>query len=145
MDTGIYKHSMPVQIRFSDIDRLNHVNNACYLNFFELGRVHYFNQVLGGVINWAESGFVLARTEIDYIEPLYLNDEIRCYTRVQKLGNKSLVVENTIVRLTKNGEVVSARGTGVLVAMNYLTNESIVLPEEWRKLISEFEAINLTT
>ena len=41
-----FKHVTPIQIRFVDIDRLDHVNNACYLNFFELGRVKYFNLVL---------------------------------------------------------------------------------------------------
>ncbi len=56
-----FKHVTPIQIRFVDIDRLDHVNNACYLNFFELGRVKYFNLVLGNTINWKESGFVIAR------------------------------------------------------------------------------------
>ena len=67
-----YRHIIPVQIRFSDIDRLNHINNACYHNYIELGRVEYFEKILAGHINWDETGFVLARTEMDHLEQVYL-------------------------------------------------------------------------
>ncbi len=143
MSNSLFKHRIPIQIRFSDIDRLNHVNNACYLNFFELGRVNYFNQVLEGIINWSESGFVLARTEMDYIEPVFLNDEVVCYTRTQKLGNKSLLVENVIAKKLNGMEVIGAKGTGVLVAMNYKANQSMIIPDAWKKRISEFEGNNV--
>ena len=52
MNYSDYKHFIPIQIRFSDVDRLNHVNNACYLNYFELGRVKYFNEVFKDKINF---------------------------------------------------------------------------------------------
>lgn len=134
-----YKHVIPIQVRFADVDRLNHVNNACYLTYFELGRVRYFNQVLGPVINWNEQGFVLARTEIDHLAPIFLNDEVYCATRVVKLGNKSLTVENTVFKL-QNGTVVEcAKGLGVLVATKYTSGTSMELPAEWRQLLEGFE------
>ena len=134
-----YRHITPIQIRFIDIDRLDHVNNACYLNFFELGRVKYFNLVLGSSINWKESGFVLARTEINHITPLYLLDDVYCFTKIIKLGSKSLTIKNSIVKKINNELVECANGTGVLVAMNYLTKQSIEIPGNWKKLIEEFE------
>ena len=54
-----YIHELPIQIRFNDIDKLSHLNNACYLTFFELGRVNYFNKILKTPVNWDEQGFVL--------------------------------------------------------------------------------------
>jgi acyl-CoA thioesterase FadM len=36
-----YKHSIPIRIRFSDIDKINQVNNACYLNYFETARIKF--------------------------------------------------------------------------------------------------------
>ncbi|MCC6371580.1 MAG: acyl-CoA thioesterase [Bacteroidia bacterium] len=135
-----YRHCIPVQIRFVDIDRLNHVNNACYLNYFELGRVRYFNQILGGLINWELEGFILARTEIDHIIPVLLNDEIYCCTRVIKLGTKSITIQNSIVKKTDAGLLLEcAKGIGVLVAMDYKGNNSIELPPNWRRAMSEFE------
>lgn len=135
-----YKHSTSIQIRFSDIDKINHVNNAVYLNYFETSRVNYFDTVFKGRNNWNKLGFVLARNEINYLHPIHLEDEIFCLTKVIKLGNKSLTLKNTVLK--KNGAefIECANGIGVLVAMNYETRESIPLPQEWSDLILKFEA-----
>jgi acyl-CoA thioester hydrolase len=134
-----YRHIIPIQIRFSDVDRLKHINNACYHNYVELGRVQYFEEVFKSVINWDQEGFVLARTEIDHLEQTYLHDEIYCCTRSFKIGTKSLHIKNSIIRKTKNGFEETAAIKGVLVAMDYMRNESMRVPDEWRKLLWEFE------
>lgn len=136
-----YKYVTEIQVRFSDIDRLNHVNNACYHSYAELGRVRYLSDVLGNSVDWQREGFILARTEIDHIHPIFLNDTVLCFTRVSKLGNKSLEVRNSIVR--KLGEELQecAAIRGVLVAMDYAGNTSIPLPDKWRNLIARFEKI----
>lgn len=136
-----YHHVIPIQIRFADVDRLNHVNNACYLTFFELGRVKYFNQVLDRHVSWSEKGFVLARTEIDHLKPVYLNDDVYCFTKTLKLGNKSLTVKNLIAKLKDDELIECAVGTGVLVATDYLRNESIEIPGKWRELIKTYEGL----
>ncbi len=137
-----YKHYLPIQIRFVDIDRLNHVNNSCYLNYFELGRVNYFNVVLNSNINWNTHGFVLARTEINHLEPIFLTDEIVCCTRISKIGTKSVTIENSILKKENNGNYTEcSNGLGILVAMNYTTQQSIELPYMWRNLINDFEKL----
>lgn len=139
MEFQDYKHFIPIQIRFSDIDRLDHVNNSCYHNFFELGRVTYFNQVLHDHVKWNEKGFVLARTEIDHIEPLFLHDEAYCFTKVIKLGNKSITIKNAILKKRGDDLIESASGIGILVAMDYQKNTSMEVPAAWKKLIEDFE------
>lgn len=134
-----YKHSIPIQIRFSDIDKINHVNNACYLNYFETARVNYFDTVFKGRNDWDKQGFVLARNEINHIHPIHLEDQIFCYTKVTELGNKSLTLKNCVLKKTSGGLIECANGIGILVAMNYVTHESILLPEDWKKMIAEFE------
>jgi acyl-CoA thioester hydrolase len=134
-----YRHFLKLQIRFADIDRLNHVNNACYHNYVELGRVNYLNEVLGKKINWNVNGFILARTEIDHLEPIFLNDEIWCCTKIHRLGNKSAGTRSEILKIV-NGEIIEcAHIAGVLVAMDYSKNESILIPAEWRELIERYE------
>lgn len=135
-----YKHIIPIQIRFSDIDRLNHVNNACYLNYFELGRVKYFNDVFRQNINWNEKGFVLARTEIDHIEPVFLNDTVYCGTKIIKIGTKSITVQNSIIKQHHEQLVECASGIGILVAMDYINQQSIEVPLVWAELIKQFES-----
>lgn len=134
-----YKHYVPLQIRFCDIDKLNHLNNSVYHNFFELGRVNYFNQIFKDSINWDERGFVLARTEINHVLQVYLNDTIYCFTKVIKLGTKSITLKNSICKLQNNKLIECANGIGILVAMDYIKNESIEVPNEWRKAMQEFE------
>ncbi|MBK6522577.1 MAG: acyl-CoA thioesterase [Bacteroidia bacterium] len=134
-----YKHSIAIQIRFSDIDKINHVNNACYLNYFETARVNYFDLVFKGRNDWAKLGFVLARNEINHLHPLHLEDQIFCYTKITELGNKSMTIKNCILKKTTDGLIECANGIGILVAMNYVTRESILIPEDWKKMITEFE------
>jgi acyl-CoA thioester hydrolase len=136
-----FSHHTPLQIRFADIDRLNHVNNAVYHSFFELGRVNYFKDVLQHDINWDNEGFILAHTEINHLLPLYLNDKVHCFTRVTRLGNKSLTIENIVVKESGKDLIVSAAGQGVLVAMDYQNNLSVPIPELWRNRIRAFEKI----
>lgn len=134
-----YKHIIPIQVRFADVDRLNHVNNACYLSYFELGRVKYFNQVLVDAIHWDKQGFILARTEIDHKVPVFLNDEVYCCTRVTTIGNKSLTIKNSILKKQNDQLIECAAGIGILVAMNYTDNLSMPVPEAWRRLMLDFE------
>lgn len=134
-----FKHVIPIQIRFIDIDRLDHVNNACFLSYFELGRVKYFNEVLNKHINWQESGFVIARTEINHIIPIYLLDEIYCFTKIITIGTKSITIKNSLVKKVNNDFIECANGIGILVSMDYINKTSIGLPKKWRELIEEFE------
>lgn len=135
-----FKHIIPIQIRFSDIDRLNHVNNACYHNYFELGRVTYFNDVFKENINWNDKGFVLARTEIDHLEPVFLNDEVFCCTKVIKTGTKSLTIKNSLIKKQNSQIIECAACIGILVAMDYTANQSIELPPTWVELIVKYES-----
>ena len=134
-----YKHVVPIQIRFIDIDRLDHVNNACFLSYFELGRVKYFNQVLNKHINWNDSGFVIARTEINHITPIYLLDDLYCFTKIINIGTKSITIKNSLVKKVGDEFQEAANGIGVLVAMDYLNKVSVDMPVKWRQAIEEFE------
>lgn len=139
MNLEKFKYCTPIQVRFSDLDPLKHVNNACYLNYCETGRVNYFNDIFKDKIDWIEKGFILARTEMDHLQALFLNDEVYCYTRISKIGTKSITIKNIIVKIVDGKKIECAHGLGVLVAMNYKNQESIEVPVEWVKLIRNFE------
>lgn len=134
-----YKHIIPVQIRFCDIDKLDHVNNSVYHNYIELGRVTYFKDILKEHVNWNESGFILARTEIDHLRQVHLNDTIFCCTKVIKFGTKSITFKNAIIKQTGEHFIECAAVTGILVAMDYINNVSIPVPELWKNLIEIYE------
>jgi len=141
MNPKNFKHSTPLQIRFSDIDKLNHVNNAVYLNYFETGRVYYFDTVLGKRHDWNKEGLVVVRNEINYLLPLHLHDRIECLTRCIRIGNKSITVENLILRNKNGKKELVAGGIGVLVCMDYSCGESIPVPDNWKKKILRYEKV----
>ncbi|MBP6731369.1 MAG: thioesterase family protein, partial [Chitinophagales bacterium] len=39
-----FRFKMKLDIRWSDMDEMRHVNNAVYLTYFEQARVYYFNE-----------------------------------------------------------------------------------------------------
>jgi acyl-CoA thioester hydrolase len=127
--------TIPLQLRFADTDALGHVNNACFLSYFELARVAYFQKVLGDVVDWKSRGIILARTEVDYRLPLFLQDKPVVNVRCSQVGNKSFVMS---YRIDEGGKVF-AEGNTVMVCYDFLENKPFPMPEEWRQKITDFE------
>jgi acyl-CoA thioester hydrolase len=130
-----YKHKTQIQIRFKDVDRLGHVNNANHITYFELARVEYFNALMGDdvKIDWESESLILAKMEMEYKQPIMLEDKLFVYTWVSRIGSKSFDMSCTIVREINGVEVEAAKGLAVIVCFNYKTNQSILVPEEWKK------------
>src|SRR6516225_3882143 len=94
INIALYTHSFPIQIRFAYIDRQGHVNNATILSYFEIGRVEFLNEIIGGDNDWDRRGLVIAHTEADYVEPVFLQDKIKTYSRIANIGTKSFKIDN---------------------------------------------------
>lgn len=135
-----FKHKVSIQLRFKDIDKMGHVNNANYLTYIELARVKYFEEVVGTDKKWSQQvGIILARIEIDYKAPVFLHDTIFVYTRCSRLGSKSLTLDWAVVREKSGKEETVAQGTAVLVCYDYAHEKTIAIPEEQRRAIEQFE------
>lgn len=117
-----------IQVRFSDLDVLGHVNNTIYLSYFEMARVHYFKEMVGEHWDWRKLGFVLAKNEVEYIKSVLLQHEPLIYVFTEHIGSKSftlgyeLVVDNEIF----------AKGKSVQVCFDASTQQSIIIPEKMR-------------
>ncbi len=136
---GNFLHRTPVQVRFKDIDKQGHVNNANHITYFETARVNYFNEVLGTDVDWDKTGLLLAKTEIDYFQPIFLQDIIEVYTKVSRIGQKSFDVSNVIVKSENNELVECAVGKSVFVCYDYHKKITIQVPESWKKKFIAFE------
>jgi len=134
-----FKHSMRPEIRFVDVDVFGHVNNAHYLTYFEQARVKYFDDIVGWKYDWSKQGIILARVEINYVVPALFRDEVVIMTRCSRIGNKSFDLEYRMVKSENGKEVLLADGMTVMVAFDYITNQSIPIPEEWKKLLLQYE------
>ena len=138
----MFRHSSPVQLRFSDMDSFGHLNNAKYLTYFEEARIHYYNDLVNWKYDWSKRGIILARAEVDFLVTGHFRDKAMIYTRTSKIGSKSITNEYKMVKQTASEEIVIAKAVTVAVFYNYETNTSSNVPEDWRKAISEFEEEN---
>jgi acyl-CoA thioester hydrolase len=130
----MYKHKTPIQIRFKDVDRLGHVNNANHITYFELARVEYFNELMGDIkIDWDSESLILAKIEMEYKQPILLDDKIFAYTWVSRIGTKSFDMSCSIVKEENGQEIEMAKGLAVIVCFNYKTQQTIAIPEAWKK------------
>ena len=135
-----YKQKTPIQIRFKDIDKLGHVNNANHVTYFELARVDYFNAVAdqGVTIDWVNEGVILAKIEMEYKQPIFLEDKVFVYTWVSRMGSKSFDMHCSIVRVVDGVEIEAAKGLAIIVCFNYKANHTIPIPEIWKaKMLGE--------
>mgnify|MGYP000113412940 CR=1 FL=1 len=128
-----------IEIRFRDLDALAHVNNVVYLSYVEQARIRYFDDILGERQDWEEWGVLLARTEINYLQPLVLKDIAKCGMECVAIGRKSMEFNFKIFKYKNGIETEMASGVNVLVCFNHKKNESIEVPTEWKNLIENFE------
>jgi acyl-CoA thioester hydrolase len=120
-----------VSIRWADIDALGHVNHTVFLNYLEEVRDAWLTFATQGRI--ARDEIVLARVEIDFLEPVVLADrEIFGECRLVSIGNKSLRTAERLWR-SSGEEVVRAESTSVL--WDPQTSRSRALTEDERELL----------
>jgi acyl-CoA thioester hydrolase len=105
-------HEKRIEIRWSDVDAYEHVNNAVYATYLEECRDEWVEAALDGAGDvW---DFVLARVAIDFRRELRLEDEevvVSC--ALERIGTSSLTLREEIRK--RDGEV-AAQAEAVLVA-----------------------------
>ncbi|GIV27349.1 MAG: thioesterase [Bacteroidia bacterium] len=125
-----FSHTIPIQVRYIDIDMQGHVNNATFLSYIEQARVIFFNTFLPDN-DFKKNGLIIARTEINYYEPILLNEEILCGTRIGQIGNKSFTFENIIY--TPKNNSIKCFAKSVMVCYDYELNCTKEVPTEWKE------------
>jgi acyl-CoA thioester hydrolase len=134
----MFRHKASIQIRFCDTDMLGHVNNANYLSYMEMARVSYFNEVMPK-LDWSGQGIILAKAEISYKAPLFLEDRLVVHTGVEQISGKSFMMRYRFMKSTESGEMLAAEGSTLMVCYDYRENHSIPVPEFWKKAIEFYE------
>ena len=121
-----------IPIRYRDLDPWDHVNNAVFGTYLEVGRGEYLETVFEEGIG--PRNFVLANLELDYHAPVTLDtDEVVVAVRARAPGESSLTLAYEV---RQDGTVAAtAETTQVHVA----DGSPSPLPEEWRPAIEAFE------
>lgn len=123
-----------VQVRFSDLDLLGHVNNVIYLSYFEMARIHYFHPLLGDNWDWQKEGIVLVNNQVTYKKPIYLHDKPIITIHVTNIGTKSFTIGYEVIVNNEN----RASGTSTLVCFDNRKQISIEIPLKMKEALKQF-------
>ena len=131
-----YRHILPLQIRFNDVDKFGHVNNTVYFQFYDTAKTDYIATVCKGV-DWERLAIVVVKIEAEFLAQIKSDSHIAGRTRVTKIGNKSFHLEQDVIDV--DTQEVKSRCLSIMVLFDLEHQQTIPLPDEWRQAISCYE------
>ncbi len=145
IDVAQFRHVIPIQIRWGDMDAMGHVNNATFLTYFEQSRLTYFNELglWDGMGERSNPGLIMAKAVIEYKMPLIATDTIRVGVRTTRLGTRSFETFQAVIR-TKDGiDEIAATGVVTVVVYDYANGRSTAIPQAWREKLIAYEPVEI--
>lgn len=137
---SLFRFTYPIQVRYGDLDPQWHVNNANFLTFIEQARFAYLMHLgLFDGESFLDLGLIVADVHIAYRAPISIGQSVRVALRVSRIGTKSLTFEYQVE--DEADGTLFARAETVMVAYDYPSKLSRPVPDEWRRIISEYEAL----
>lgn len=131
-----FSYTTDLNVRVRDIDFMGHVNNAVYATYLEEARTSYFEDVLDVPLTDIDS--VLAHLEIEYRQPITIEDDVTVALRIPRIGESSLPMEYEI----RAGDDVAATGETVQVTVDRRSGETRPISDRVRASIAEFEGLD---
>lgn len=123
-------YTTDLEVRFRDLDPMQHVNNAIYSTYLEQARARFSEDVLGVAL--ADLDTVLAQVEISFERPIEGVGTVTVELEVGDVGRSSIPME---YELFSEGERV-ATARSVLVYFDRETGESEPIPADIRERLT---------
>ena len=133
-NTEIFSNRLPIQIRFSDVDVVGHVNNIVYFQYYDTGKAAFMTELLGRSISWQEVDTVVANVDCAFIAPIFWGEKIEVLTTCTFIHDKSFKLLQMLIN-SDTGEVKSVCET-VMVSFDPHTQKAAPLNEEWRQKLT---------
>ena len=132
-----FKHRLPLQIRFNDVDPMGHINNAVSMEFFDLGKSSYF-AAAGIAVTPDQCDFtvMIVHYDVDFRGQMHPNEHLEVCTRLEKFGNKSITL---FQQIQSDGEVKVECRT-ILAGYDIKSATSAPLPEDFKVKILRYES-----
>jgi acyl-CoA thioester hydrolase len=123
-------------VRWDDVDAFGHVNNAKYLVYAQEARFHWsFVQFEGREERPSIVEMVVARAEVDFIQPIYEGGRfVDVHLWVEKIGTSSFAM---VYEISDNG-VLFARVKSVQVMVSLETRKSRPLKDAEREFLNQY-------
>jgi acyl-CoA thioester hydrolase len=136
-----YGYFRPIDLRWNDVDRYGHVNNAIFFELFDT-TVNAWLADAGLFQKDTDPMCVVARHACDYFMEIKLSDKVEVALAIETIGNSSLTYVSALFRMGENQP--AAQGHYIHVAVDRITRrprpigpeaikicETLVIATEW--------------
>ena len=131
-----YKFSIPIQPRYADFDMLGHLNNANYVTYYEVARLHYFYD-LGWTLK--DISNVVAHFDIDFLVPIIPKSKVVCSIKTISLGTKSFQMQYELN--SEDGTTCFSHAHSVQVCIDRNNGKAILIPDDIRELLTKYDRL----
>jgi acyl-CoA thioester hydrolase len=123
-------------VRWDDLDAMGHVNNAKFLTYAQEARFLWATEEFSGAMRETSLiEMVVARAEVDFIEPIYEGGRfVDVEITIGKIGNSSF---NMLFTIGDQGKVF-AKVMTVQVAVSTQTMKSRPLTDKEREFLTKY-------
>lgn len=135
-----FRHTLPVQIRFNDVDQYGHMNNSSYFSLYDLAKTSYMRDVFGNK-DWHHMGIVVANINADFLAPVFFSDDLIIETTVIHLGHKSFTLLQRAIN--KASGVLKCQCRTGMVGYDVATKEPVELPADFKQAVCDYEGKSL--
>lgn len=131
-DAAAYRILLDHPIRYSDMDRQGHVNNAVYATYFEVARTEFLDRIEPQFIARGHLP-VLAHIEIDFLRELIYPGTIKIGLAVLETGRASARFAQAVF-----ADRCVASGVSVLVQLDAATRKPAPWSEAQRATLGRY-------
>jgi acyl-CoA thioester hydrolase len=139
MGMGVY--TIPITVRFRDLDAMGHVNNSVFFTYFEEGRKEFFFDFYK-VTDPSHFEFILAHIGCDFLSPVKLTSKLNLEMWVKDIGKKSFILAYRLVDAA-DSTIQYAKGDSVQVCYNYKESKSMDVSDELRQMLEKYRILDI--
>lgn len=119
------------------MDCFQHINNVCQQMYFDVGKSEYLAATLQGDAKVDRTRVLTVATNTSYLAQVRFDDDTYVTTECESIGNKSFTLLQRIYdRREGDNPTIKTESRSVMVAFDFETQQTIPVPDEWRKELS---------
>ena len=122
--------------RVSETDGVVHINNVFVPIWFEAGRREIF-RIFSPNLDFVNWKLALVKVTIEYVDQLYLAENVEIRTGIEKIGNSSFTIKEEIHQTDR----LCAKGEAIYVNYNFNEKKSETISNEIRDKLQSVKFI----
>ncbi|MCH8618178.1 acyl-CoA thioesterase [Undibacterium sp. TS12] len=138
MEKNYYDTS--IEVKYRDTDSVGNLSSTVYYDYLQHAYLRYMFDLLE-LPREEKLPHIMVKTECEYVMPAKFGDVLTIKSGVTKFGTKSFEIEHLMYKnAVGEGEAkLVAKGTSKHVMFDYEKNQSVVVPEEFKKRVLDFQ------